>query len=83
MTRLERPVRRRVRRDRVRDLVVSLVPARGEDPARLEVREWRRSKGFSASLETVYRLLAEREVQNARASRRGARGTSLLTGGAR
>ena len=80
MTRLERKVRRSVAAGR-RSFVVMLHPAEGENPARVEVRESGARKGHAVTVEGLYRMLADRAVENRRAARRGVR--RGLLGGAR
>lgn len=81
MTRLEREVVRAVGSGRER-YVVRLVPATDKGPAAVEVRPFRAREGKAVTVEGLFRMLADREVQTRRA-RRNPRRVSLLTGRAR
>lgn len=72
MTRLERKVKRSVPGGR-RSFVVILHPAEGERPASIELREARARRGYAVTVEGMYRMLADRAVENRRAARRGVR----------
>lgn len=85
MTRLEREVVRTVPRARGAALVIRLVPARGEDPARIEFREARTRKWYPLQLESVFIEAVRRCVNADIAARRRTRRSrlSLLQGGER
>jgi hypothetical protein len=87
MTRLEREIVRAVIRASRTPLVMRLVHPRGEEPARIEFREYRTRKWFSLPLEAVFIEAVRRDVQRMLGERRragrgrGKRG-SLLRGAA-
>ena len=79
MTRLEREVVRTVPRARGRALVVRLVPARGDDPARIEFREARTRRWFPLPVEAIFIEAVRRYVDAERAgNRRSRRRLSLV-----
>jgi hypothetical protein len=78
MTPLRRELVRTLPRTRGRALVIRLVPARGEDPARIEFREARTRRWFPLQLESVFFEAVKRSVDLELASRgRGRRRARL------
>ena len=70
MTTLAREVVRTVPRARGRALVVRLVPARGEDPARIEFREARTRRWYPLPVEAIFIEAVRRWVDRERSARR-------------
>jgi hypothetical protein len=82
VTLLARQITRTVERPRGPALVIRLVPARGEDPARIEFREKRTRRWYPLPVESIFIEAVRRWVERDRAARhpRKRRALRLLGG---